>query len=69
MYVFSYGQYKSDLNLKRNVFRLVSEFFNFDQAKNNTGLNHRCTYVENPGGGGVIEVFAKIPRGGGGTQG
>jgi hypothetical protein len=24
---------------------------------------HRCTGVENLGGGGVLEVFAKIPRG------
>ncbi len=23
---------------------------------------HRCTLAENPGGGGVLEVFAKIPQ-------
>ena len=32
------------------------------------GSLHRCTGVENPGKG-VRDVFAKIPRGGGGGQG
>ncbi len=26
-------------------------------------LSHGCTRVENPGGGEILEVFAKIPRG------
>ncbi len=36
-----------------------------DKLGNKLYMNHRCTRVENPGGGGVLEVFAKIPRGGG----